>query len=312
VPDTPDVASTLYKAAAPKARRSGLRLLVFVAISLVAAIGSALLLTRYMEARTAEARLPTRPVVIAAVDLPVGAELRPENLAVVAWPAASVPAGAFEDPKELEGKAVASRIYRAEPLLAAKLVGGNGLSALLPAGMRAVAVRVDDVVGVAGFVQPGDSVDVIVTIRADGGMVISSKVILQAVRVLAVGKELDTRAKGDKVVPATVATLMVDAAQSEWLALAAAQGKILLTLRSATDTDVVATKGITPSGLLARGEGAAPTPAPLPPPRRAIRAQRPAPAPPPSVAVVEKPKGDVVEILRGDVYEKRNFAGRTP
>ena len=310
MPDTPDVASTLYKAAAPKARRSGLRLLVFVAVSLVAAIGSALLLTRYMDARTAQARLPTRPVVIAAVDLPVGAELRPENLAVVAWPAASVPAGAFQDPKALEGKTVASRIYRAEPLLAAKLVGaGNGLSALLPTGMRAVAVRVDDVVGVAGFVQPGDSVDVIVTIRADGGMVISSKVILQAVRVLAVGKELDTWAKGDKVVPATVATLMVDAAQSEWLALAAAQGKILLTLRSATDTDVVATKGITPSGLLARGEGAAPTPPP--PVRRVIRAQRPAP-PPPSVAVVEKPKGDVVEILRGDVYEKRNFAGRTP
>jgi len=257
-----------------------------VAVSLVAAIGSALLLTRYMDARTAQARLPTRPVVIAAVDLPVGAELRPENLAVVAWPASSVPAGAFQDPKALEGKTVASRIYRAEPLLAAKLVGaGNGLSALLPTGMRAVAVRVDDVVGVAGFVQPGDTVDVIVTIRADGGIVASSKVILQAVRVLAVGKELDTRAKGDKVVPATVATLMVDAAQSEWLALAAAQGKILLTLRSATDTDVVATKGITPSGLLARGEGAVPTPPPPSRPRPPWgRSRRPPRRPPRSAS----------------------------
>jgi pilus assembly protein CpaB len=306
--DKPDVASTLYKAAAPAAKRSGVRLLAFFGVSLVAAIASALLLTRYMDRRTAQARVPTKPVVVAAADLPVGAELRAENLVVVDWPLTSVPEGIFQDPKELDGKVVAVRLYKREPLLAAKLVGAanGGLSALLPAGMRAAAVRVDDVVGVAGFVQPGDSVDVIATIRSEAGMsVTSSKVILQNVRVLAVGKELDTKARADKVVQATVATLMVDAGQSERLALAAAQGKILLTLRSSADTDLVPTEGVTAAALMSsRKEPAEPRPPPARHPARVAQAVPP-PAP-------EKPKGDVVEILRGDVFERRKFEGRAP
>jgi pilus assembly protein CpaB len=309
MPDKPDVASTLYKAAHP-ARRSGVRLVSFLAVSLVAAIGSALLLTRYMDRRTAEAHVPTRPVVVAAMDLPVGAELRTENLAVADWPEASVPDGAFQEPKDLEGKVVAVRLYRREPLLAAKLAGApnGGLSALLPPGMRAAAVRVDDVVGVAGFVQPGDSVDVIATIRQDGGQAItSSKVILQNVRVLAVGKELDTRARPDKVVPATVATLMVDASQSERLALAAAQGKILLTLRSAADTDVVATDGVTAAALISK-----PDTEPRPQPAVASRRARAAAAVAQAAPAPEKPRDEVVEILRGDVFEKRKFEGKAP
>jgi len=175
--------------------------------------------------------------------------------------------------------------------------------------MRAAAVRVDDVVGVAGFVQPGDSVDVIATIRTEGGQfVTSSKVILQNVRVLAVGKELDTKARADKVVPATVATLMVDAAQSERLALAAVQGKILLTLRGAADTDLVATEGITAAGLMLMPRREA---EPAPPPRR-TSSRAPKPAPVPAVAVAEKPKGEVIEILRGDVFERRKFEGKAP
>ncbi len=307
MPDNkPDLATTLYKAAAPSAKRSGLRVLIFLGVSLVTALVSALLLTRYMDARTAQARVPTQKVVVASADLPVGAELRAENLMTIDWPAASVPEGAFQDVKELDGKVVAARVYRREPLLAAKLAGARngGLSALVPAGMRAAAVRVDDVVGVAGFVQPGDSVDVIVTIRMEGGQAVtSSKVILQNVRVLAVGKELDTRSKAEKVVQATVATLMVDAPQSERLALAAAQGKILLTLRSAADTDVVATSGITAAGLMSRPE--------VEPRPSAHRGARVAQAVP-KVAAPEKPPGEIVEILRGDVFEKRKFerAGR--
>ena len=100
------------------------------------------------------------------------------------------------------------------------------MSALLPPGMRAAAVRVDDVVGVAGFIHPGDTVDVIATMRHESGNSTSAKVILQRIKVLAVGKELDQRSKSqDKVVQATVATLMVDAEESERLALAAAQGR---------------------------------------------------------------------------------------
>lgn len=295
----PELKTALHRAADRAGRRSGLRAIAFLAFALVAATGSALLLTRYMETRTAAVRVPTEPVVVADGDLPVGAELRAENLRAIPWPAASRPEGAFRDPKELEGKVVNVRVFRGEALLPAKLAGseaGRGLSALLAPGMRAVAVRVDDVVGVAGFVHPGDNVDVIVTMRHDGAsQATSSKVILQNIKVLAVGKELDGQAKRpDKVVPATVATLQVDAAASEHLALAATQGKILLSLRGALDAEMVETKGVSPAMLLA---GARPA-APPPPAKRPARIARKEPA---------KQGEEMVEILRGDLFERRGF-----
>jgi pilus assembly protein CpaB len=309
--EKPDVNSALYKAAAPASRKAWYRALIFFVVSVVAAIGSALLLTRYMEQRTAQARVPTTKVVVAEMDLPVGAEIRAENLRLVDWPAASRPEGAFADPKELEGKVVSTRIYRLEPLLRAKLANagaaGAGLSALLPPGMRAAAVRVDDVVGVAGFIHPGDSVDVIATLRPEtANAMTASKVILQNVRVLAVGKELDQRSKvGEKVIPATVATLMVDPEQSERLALAAAQGRILLTLRSASDTELVVTPGVTPLVLVSARTNPEPELA-AKPARHTSRIARAVPtvAPPP-----EKPPGEVVEIMRGSLFEKRTFSG---
>jgi pilus assembly protein CpaB len=310
MPDKSDTATPLYRAAVPP-RRSALRLVGFVGVSVGAAIASALLLTRYMDRRAAEVRVPTRPVVVATVELPVGTELRAENLAVVEWPASGVPDGTFPSTKELEGRLVATRVYAREPLLAAKLAGaGNaGLSALLQPGMRAAAVRVDDVVGVAGFVKPGDSVDVIATIRTEGSgpPVTTAKVILQNVKVLAVGRELDAKTRPDKVVQATVATLMVDPVQSERLALAAAQGKILLTLRSDADVDVVATGGVNAARLLNVQEPDAKPSAAHPAPHVARGGRVLA-----RTVATEKPAGEVVEILRGDVFEKRKFEGKAP
>jgi pilus assembly protein CpaB len=307
--DKSDLSSALQRATDRRTRRAGLRAAVFLVVALVAAVGSALLLTRYIEARASAARVPTESVVVAAAELPVGLELQAEHLRVVRWPAASRPDGAFGDPAELVGKVVGSRIYPLEPILPARLSGGpgGGLSSLLPPGMRAVAVRVDDVVGVAGFIHPGDSVDVIVTLRPDGGRAAtSSKVILQNIRVLAVGGETDGEARSTALpgrkrqgaAAAAVATLQVNADQSERLALAAAQGKLLLTLRSAADADevLVATKGMTPDTLL----GLAPKPPPGPSPAPAPKATK--------IARVEpEKKGEVIEILRGDLFERRNF-----
>lgn len=298
--------SSLYRAADRGARRAGLRAAAFLALALAAAVGSALLLTRYMDGRVAAARVPTAPLVVAQVELPVGTELRPENLRVVDWPVASRPEGAFADPAALTGKVVASRLFPMEPVLAARLAGaaGGGLSALLAPGSRAVAVRVDDVVGVAGFVHPGDSVDVVATLRAEGGLAITaSKVILQNIKVLAVGKELDHRGKGtDKVVQATVATLEVDAAQSERLALAAAHGKLLLSLRSGTDVELVNTPGMTAASLLAL-PAAAPAPQPRAAPVQVAQAR-------PQARAAAGPDA-VVEIMRGELFERRSFEGRS-
>ncbi len=299
--DKPNLKAVINKAADRKTQRTAIRAAVFLALAVTAATGSALLLTRYMEVRTAAARVPTRTVLVAAIDLPVGSEIRPEHVRPVDWPLSSCPEGVFSDGAAVEGKVVAALLTKGEPILAGKLAGsGGGLSALLAPGMRAAAVRVDDVVGVAGFIHPGDTVDVIATIRQDGSNSTSSKVILQRIKVLAVGKELDQRVKSnEKAIPATVATLMVDAEQSERLALAATQGKILLTLRSGADTEMVATSGVTPASLLGSSVDVRPATAGATR-TRGVRRDRPG----------EK-TGESVEILRGDLFERRNFQART-
>lgn len=320
--ETAELSSALYKAADRNARRHGLRAALFLFVALVAAVGSAVLLTRYTEARTEAARVPTLAVMVAETDLPVGTELHAEQLHAVAWPANSIPEGSFQDAQGLEGKMVSVRVYKGEPILPALLVGseaGKGLSALLPAGLRAAAVRVDDIVGVAGFIHPGDSVDVIATMRTEGGSgVLASRVILQNIRVLAVGKDLDPQQTGaEKVVPATVATLLVTAEESERLALASAQGKLLLTLRGSADTAIVDTKGVSPNALLVSAEPSPPSPPPAPAPQkpeqhvrvaRVVHAEVPKPV---VEAVAPKPpeqkQAEVVEILRGDLFERRDF-----
>jgi pilus assembly protein CpaB len=297
-------------------RRTGLRAAGFTAVAAVAAIAAALLLTRYLDRRTDALRIPTVKVVVAAVDLPIATALRPDVLAIVDWPAASKPAGAFSDLGPLRGRVVVTPVFQGEAILAPKLAStdaGSGLAALLPAGMRAVAVRVDDVVGIAGFLRPGDQVDVIVTMKpSEGGTVPPvSKIVLQSVRVLAVGKDIAQRDRNqDKPVAATVATLMVDAPQSEKLALAATKGQILLALRSRVDTETAATSGITPPALLAGAPVISAAPPAAPPPPRAVpvaargRSARPAPAP--AAAPARAPE-QMIEILRGDLYERRGF-----
>jgi len=306
--------------------RWAIRGVVLLALAVGAAGSAALLLTRWVDTQIAIARVPTESVVVAATDLPVGTRITLEQLQTVDWPAASRPASALADPASLQGQIVSVHIYKGEAVLPGKLVSakaGGDLSALLPEGARAVSVRVDDVVGVAGFVHPGDSVDVIVTLRPEGGSSspFTSKIILQDIRVLAVGKEVDARARGgDKASPATVATLQVDSVQAERLALAASRGQLLLALRNAADTQLVQTRGIVPSALLASGE---PAPAVVekvaePPPAvrthvitRVVVKEPPKPEPKPEVKPAPKPEKEVVEILRGDLFERRNFEKST-
>jgi pilus assembly protein CpaB len=303
----------LRRAAERGGRRSGLRAAIFLVVAALAAVGTAVVLTRYLEARTAAARIPTVKVVVAAMDIPLATALRAEALKVVEWPAASRPESAFSDPASLVGRVATTSLMKGEAILEPKLAStkaGSGLAALLPEGMRAVAVRVDDVVGVAGFVHPGDHVDVIVTMRASEGTSQPhvSKIVLQGIRVLAVGKDVSHSGRNEKATPATVATLMVTSDESEKLALAATKGQILLSLRSRIDVAEVDTRGVTPTVLLGSGRAPAPQPAATSAPvaRRAparapARAARPA-APPPTPH-----ERQTVEVIRGDLFEKRDF-----
>jgi pilus assembly protein CpaB len=316
-----EVISTNPKPRRGGSRRSASRAVAFTLIALVAGVSVATMLKSYIDKHmTGGPRLGG--VVVASMDLPLATTLTAEQLAVARWPEDARPEGTFVDPKELVGRVLLSGVSKNEPILPSKLAtreAGNGLAALIPENMRAAAVRVDDVVGVAGFVHPDDHVDVIVTMRPEQGGETSSKVILQNVRVLAVGKDLKVDdQKRSQAMPVTVATLLVTTEQSEMLALAAAQGKLLLTLRPWTDHNQVATTGIGPTALLGvdrprAGEGG----------RGRLDDERvrtarvpsatgstPAAAPVAPAAAATPPETDrneVVEILRGDRMEQRKF-----
>jgi pilus assembly protein CpaB len=298
-------------------RRSGARAALFWGVAIAAGLSAALLTARYLEQRTTALSTPSTKIVVAALDLPLATRIRPEHLKLVDWPVSATPPGSSHDAKDVIDRIVTARVLAGEPLVSGRLAAkssGNGLAALIPDNMRAIAVHVDDVVGVAGFIHPDDRVDVIVTLRptrpTDAEPV--SKVILQNVKVLAVGKELEV-SDGNRAqaTPTTVATLLVDSNGSEKLALAANEGRIMLTLRSWTDEQQIATNGIKPSALLS-DNSAPPPPAPAAASssHRSSHHESSPPPPPPTLIQTVAPtpaRKEVVEILRGDRFEERKF-----
>jgi len=234
--------------------------------------------------------IPTRPVTVAASDLEVGAELTRDDIRIVDWPANAVPANSIGDPKEVIGRGLLMPMIQNEPFLPMKLASkeaGAGLPPAIPPGLRAVSVRVNEVIGVAGYVLPGTRVDVVATVsptqqQAD----MTSKVILTNVQVLAAGTKIDRDTEKNKPMPVSVVTLLVDPEEAERLTLASTEGKIQLALRNPLDKTTPATRGIRPAVLLGL---AASTPKPAP--RRVAPAAEPAPVAPEPVTV---------EIIRGD------------
>jgi len=308
----------LRRAAEPTSRRSGTRAAIFWVFALVAGLGSALLIARYLDKRGGGGNtVAVSGVVVAAMDLPLAAKLKLEDLKIIEWPAEHIPPGAMSDPKELVGRVLISRVLGMQPLLPGMLAAknaGSGLAALIPPNMRAIAVKVDDVVGVAGFIHADDRVDVIVTLRPSyAGSESTTKVFLQNIKVLAVGQEVDN---GDKTrlhaTPATVATLLVSPQDAERLVLAQNEGRIMLTLRSWTDSVPVDTNGASASGLVggppvAQKEasgGSAPSHQAV---GRRGKSGRGGPPPPPTLTAEAPAPKDTVEILRGDRFEQRNF-----
>jgi pilus assembly protein CpaB len=233
--------------------------------------------------------MPTRTVVVARADLALGSELRQDDLHAAAWPADSVPEGAFSQPSELVGRGLIVSVVKHEPILPAKLSSkeaGAGLPPIIPPGKRAVSVKVNEVISVAGYVLPGTFVDVLATASPSGRPEeMTSKIVLSQVQVLTAGTRLEQNQQDGKPMQVTVVTLLVTPDEAERLALASTEGQINLALRNPMDKQSPPTTGIRPHVLLGS--------APLPRPRVAGRAPAPAPAPPPAV-----------EIIRGDKREK--------
>jgi len=203
----------------------------------------------------------TRPVVVAARDLTAGTILQPLDVKVVAWPADLAPAAYPSDESAVIGRAVVAHVSADEPFLETKLAQrgqGGGLPVVIPDGMRAVSVKVDEVIGVAGFVLPGTRVDVLATfdVGSDREDAVT-RVILQNVEAIAAGQTTQPDAQGKpQTVP--VITLLVSPEEAEDLTLAATQGQIQLALRGTLDRESIRTDGSRVGGLV---RGAQPEPA---------------------------------------------------
>lgn len=237
--------------------------------------------------------VPTKRVVVANTDLSLGSELRPDDLKTIEWPASTVPEGSFEDSKALLGRGLIASVVRHEPILPGKLASkeaGSGLPPIIPNGKRAMSVRVNEVIGVAGYVLPGTRVDVIATQSATNrGEDMTSKVVLSNVEVLTAGTRLEHDSKENKPMQVTVVTLLVTPDQAERLTLASTEGKIQLALRNPLDLESPETPGARPGMLMG------------------VVQQRPAPsgvrraaAPAPKSAPIFSEPAPTVEIIRGD------------
>jgi pilus assembly protein CpaB len=267
-------------------------------IGAVVAILAGLLASRYVysQLKRAQQVKPVKvvKVVVAALPMQLGARVQPQQLRLADWPDADPLPGTFTRIEDVVGRALITSVVENEPILDQKLApreAGAGLPAAIPQGFRAVAVRVDDVVDVAGFVAPGTMVDVLMTGDLEGGGSRNSvtRTILEDVRVLAAGQKVEQDKEG-KPQTVSVVTLLVDPEQADKLAMASTEGKIHLALRNTIDTSQANPVPVYREALLV---GFVPAPK-----TAGRRVEKSKPAADPTVAV---------EVIRGEKRETQQF-----
>lgn len=271
------------------------RAVVMMALAVVLGLAAVALAARWLLNAPAAS---TGRIVVAGADIDIGQRLTPEMLKVVDWPADSVPKTAFTDPAKLSGRVLRTSVLAGEPLSESKLAPAGtlgGLSALITEGKRAITVRVNDVIGVAGFALPGNYVDIIVSTEtvpdpnaANAAQMRErsiSKIVLERILVLAVAQEVNRDVTKPKVVNAV--TLEVTPEQAEKLDLARSVGTLSLALRNQVDPAAAATLGATKDNLLPAPPAAAPPPA--------MRPARPRVQP----ARAAAPRRDCIPVING-------------
>jgi pilus assembly protein CpaB len=242
-------------------------LLILVCASVLGLLASALVY-RVVSQIAAAGSGQYEPIVVAAANMSLAETITSQHVKLVAWPKASVPEGAIRSVQEAEGRTVRGSILAGEPLIDGKLapgLAGKGgiMPMLVPEGQRGVTIKLDEAVRESGFLLPNSRVDVLVSMpRAPGSQEKIAKVILQDVTVLAAGQTVELR--DNKPVTNTTVTLSLTPEQTERLAVAQAEGKLMLVQRNLRDTQLVRTTGATPSSLLSDGAMAAPQAKPKP------------------------------------------------
>jgi pilus assembly protein CpaB len=264
-------------------------IVVFVAV-LTASLASVAMYQAIQRLGVREVEVAHTQVVVAAQTITMGTRLHENHLRLVDWPSRNPVRGAFSDPQKLIDRGVIVPIAENEPITEnkiASLEAGAGLPPVIPEGMRAISVRVNEVIGVAGFVVPGCLVDVLVTVRTNSGPADEpmTRTVVSKVVVLTAGTRFDQeKSKDGEPIPTSVVTLAVLPDDAERIALAGNEGKITLALRNPLDVNSTETKGIRLAGLM-RGTGPEPVVDPV---KNKVVARRPSPTPaPPPVYTVE-------------------------
>src|SRR5215510_1273382 len=242
------------------------RFFIVLVGALIFGVLAAVSVSKYLSSAQAYTKNLTN-VAVAKVAIPVGTKILPEQVMVVPFPKESMPEGHFESGDKLGGRIAVVNIGPREPITEAKIApegSVGGLSAIIPEGYRAMTVKVDDVVGISGFIMPGTLVDIVVVIDPDehaGMQNPISKIVLQNIKVLANGQNIDKPEDQREANSVKAVTLQVTPEQAEKLALAATEGKLQLVMRSQIDQGDEQTPGVNKRNLLT-GDTAMPAPSP--------------------------------------------------
>jgi pilus assembly protein CpaB len=264
---------------------------IAVAVAAVASLGAYQAIKR-MPIREVEVRSVYQ--VVATHDMPMGTMITKDSVKLVAWPASSPVKNGFTSIDKVLDRGLIDAVATNEPLTESKLApseAGAGLPPSITEGMRAVSVKVNEVIGVAGFVVPGTHVDVMVTLKRDAERDSMTRVVVSDVQVLTAGTRYDQeKARDGQPIPTSVVTLLVSPPDAERIALAASEGQIMLTLRNPMDRKPTETEGIRSSALL----GQAPAATPI---VKTVQGRRIA-VPPPAPAAAPATKFYTVEAIR--------------
>jgi pilus assembly protein CpaB len=281
------------------------RIMVVVGIALLLAVLAGVGAYKFLsgQSRVAEqARLQTVGIVVAQVDIPLGSTINQNQVAVSAWPKDNYPKDAIVDSKVVVGRVALRDFLRGEPIVESKLVPLNKSTGLLslkvPAGMRAFAIKVNEVVGVGGFIVPDSRVDVVVTTSpSQSSQEKIAKIVLEDIRVLAAGQVIEQ--KENKPVTVNTVTLALLPEEAEKLALAGNDGIIQLVMRNFADNVLVMTGGANKGRLLSSFRNAPLVPETAPAkgekPRRVSRK-----APSPAASAPPPKKAYTVEVIKGN------------
>lgn len=286
------------------------RFFIVLVGALIFGVLAAVSVSKYLSSAQAYTKNLNR-VAVAKVAIPLGTKIIAEQIMVVQFPKESTPDGAFDSVEKLTGRVAVTNIAAREPITETRLApegSAGGLSAVIPEGYRAMTVKVDDAAGISGFIMPGAFVDVVVVIdprEGSGNQDPISKIVLQNIKVLANGQNIDKPEDQREANSVKAVTLQVTPEQAEKLALASNEGKLQLVMRNQIDQGDEQTPGVNKRGLLT-GERATQVPEPgatkseQPKSERPVRRMRLSAEPRPAEAAPapEKPRTSV-EMIEG-------------